>query len=73
MDVSEREQYLAAIHGDRDAFEMITMHNGDGPFSGRCVAARGRADSHPGSNPWNHSCPVYKRVIFYLLGGADEI
>jgi hypothetical protein len=42
MDVSEREQYLAAIHGDRDAFEMITMHNGDGPFSGRCVAARGR-------------------------------
>jgi RNA polymerase sigma-70 factor (ECF subfamily) len=24
MDVSEREQYRAAIHGDRDAFEMIT-------------------------------------------------
>src|SRR5215470_6144883 len=23
MDVSEREQYRAAIHGDRDAFEMI--------------------------------------------------
>ena len=23
MDVSEREQYLAAIHGDREAFEMV--------------------------------------------------
>src|ERR1041385_5723022 len=23
MDASEREQYLAAIHGDREAFEMI--------------------------------------------------
>jgi hypothetical protein len=44
MDASEREQYQAAIHGDREASEMIIRTHSRTPSNGSFAIVFGEAD-----------------------------
>ncbi len=45
MDANEREQYQAAIHGDREAFEMIIRANSRALFAIACGILQNREEA----------------------------